>query len=959
MFWLVVLAPAARGATLDFPDFTSTAGLTFSDEATVAITADGTVVRLVPDEAWKLGVVSSAAPVDVTRFSTTFSFRMTGGEGLVFAIRTASSVGVQDGIGFVTFVPGVDVEFDAAWSGHDPYPNHVGIDVNGPVSIATAAVAPPLDDGNRWWAWVDYDGTTLEVRASQTGVRPATPFLSRTVDVAAIVGAPTAFVAIAGLNTVPHGTQDLISWTYTDATTFELCANHADDDGDGLVDGDDPDCIDPPLVFADFSSTTGLVVGDLAHTLATNDGTVLRLTDAAPNQSGRVNTREPRGVARFSTAFSFRLSDRGGITDGREPGGDFLLLTLTRPDKLTDDVAIAFDTYENTHVADPDTNHVELDLYGNFASVAVAGVCARFDDGDPWFAWADYDGRTLEVRLARTVERPADPTLTSPLDVRAVLGQDTALVGFLAKTFSAWEAMDILSWTYESALRYELCGNGNDDDGDGFADCADPDCAAASVCTGPGTLVFPDFTDPRPLCLTDDAHILPNGGAPSLQLTAAQFDHMGCAMSDRRLGIARFSTAFSFRIPGRQYYFEDVEEGGDGFVFVVDAVTPVLKPERFGHGIGYADNPSSVAVEFDTHKNFGPWEVSSNHLGLDVDGDIASVAVADIGPRWDDGQLWFAWIDYDGTTLEVRASRTDARPANPLLAYAIDIPSAIGSDRAHVGFTASTGASVEAPEILSWTYTAAVHAEMCANGTDEDGDGLSDCADPDCDAAPGCIEGNPCLRLICQRDYCEREVQAGVVCGDDGDPCTLDRCATDGACHHEIPGAGACGPAAPRAATLTLRDHARDVRDAFVWRWRGRDDFLDVGNPAIGTSLALCVLDGSSSPPAVRFSATTPTGNACGGRACWRGSSHGRFGEFRYTDRSKAGRLRAVDLALGPSGKGRIIIRGRGTGLDLPALPLTPPVVVRLQRTDGGGCWEAGFSHAARNRPGAFSAVSD
>src|SRR5262245_37904922 len=87
--WLLVLARAAFANTLAFPDFSSTTGLVLSHDAIAATTSDGAVVRLVPDEAYKTGFLFAAAPIGITRFSTAFSFRMTGGEGILFAMKPA------------------------------------------------------------------------------------------------------------------------------------------------------------------------------------------------------------------------------------------------------------------------------------------------------------------------------------------------------------------------------------------------------------------------------------------------------------------------------------------------------------------------------------------------------------------------------------------------------------------------------------------------------------------------------------------------------------------------------------------------------------------------------------------------------------------------------------------------------------------------------------------------------
>lgn len=52
-------------------------------------------------------------------------------------------------------------------------------------------------------------------------------------------------------------------------------------------------------------------------------------------------------------------------------------------------------------------------------------------------------------------------------------------------------------------------------------------------------------------------------------------------------------------------------------------------------------------------------------------------------------------------------------------------------------------------------------------------------------------------------------------------------------------------------------------------------------------------------------------------------------------------------------------VRGAGAWLGVPALGLTPPVIVRLLRDDAPVCWEATYSAATVNDATGFKAQSD
>ena len=70
--------------------------------------------------------------------------------------------------------------------------------------------------------------------------------------------------------------------------------------------------------------------------------------------------------------------------------------------------------------------------------------------------------------------------------------------------------------------------------------------------------------------------------------------------------------------------------------------------------------------------------------------------------RFNNGSPWYVWVDYNGTTLEVRISQVNARPASPTLSSNVNLASVLGTTNAFVGFTAGTGAGFETHDILQW-----------------------------------------------------------------------------------------------------------------------------------------------------------------------------------------------------------------------------------------------------------------
>jgi len=172
-------------------------------------------------------------PIDpTTDFSATFEFRIDSGingaaDGFTFTVSDDPTVLGGSG-GFLGIaelyrdqieqidiprgvVNGVSVEFDTWVNGqaegaNDPGAvDHIGIDFNGNLSSEVFTILNPpgshgiLSDGSVWTAWIDYNAADnlLEVRASNNGIRPASPTVSAGVDLVALTG-PQAYVGFTG-----------------------------------------------------------------------------------------------------------------------------------------------------------------------------------------------------------------------------------------------------------------------------------------------------------------------------------------------------------------------------------------------------------------------------------------------------------------------------------------------------------------------------------------------------------------------------------------------------------------------------------------------------------------------------------------------------------------------------------------------------------------------------------------
>jgi hypothetical protein len=153
---------------------------------------------------------------------------------------------------------------------------------------------------------------------------------------------------------------------------------------------------------------------------------------------------------------------------------------------------------------------------------------------------------------------------------------------------------------------------------------------------------------------------------------------------------ASFSGYFEFQITN------PINGGADGIVFAVQTQSNTAGSP--GGGIGYQGIAPSVGIEFDTWDNTRDGIAdgfSANHVGIDLNGSMNSVAIAPAPAQLDGGSIFHAWVDYNGVTdlLEVRLALSDARPVSPLLAYSVDLVGVLGQTDAFIGFTSGTGSA--------------------------------------------------------------------------------------------------------------------------------------------------------------------------------------------------------------------------------------------------------------------------
>ncbi|MEE4118154.1 MAG: L-type lectin-domain containing protein [Paracoccaceae bacterium] len=153
----------------------------------------------------------------------------------------------------------------------------------------------------------------------------------------------------------------------------------------------------------------------------------------------------------------------------------------------------------------------------------------------------------------------------------------------------------------------------------------------------------------------------------------------------------RFSASFAFRIG---------PAGADGLVFMVqNDLAGASARGGAGGNMGYGNFPGagigpSIAVEFDTFDNGASLgDPNGNHMGIDTNGNVVSVATAIPSFSLEAGVTRYAFVDYDGATLTAIVNDTNATtgPNATAISAPFDLDGELGS-QGFFGFSAATGA---------------------------------------------------------------------------------------------------------------------------------------------------------------------------------------------------------------------------------------------------------------------------
>ena len=514
----------------------------------------------------------------------------------------------------------------------------------------------------------------------------------------------------------------------------------------GLVAAAAPALADDAFSYANFSDLSGLGVnGNAAGTL---DGaqSVLRITPAIANQSGSAfRAVNMSGDYSFSTMFDFRLhggaggpdvtgdplgadgmlfvlhQDTRGTAARGEPGGNmgfFAAATNVTTPRITPALAIEFDTWEAgifdvPFNVDTNGNHVGINVLGanpylsSFSLAQTPSLSATplsLNNGTRHFAWVDYDGSTkeLSVYLANDSDKPASPLLSRTLPLDQIFSGNTVYAGFTAGTGGATNNHDLWSWNFSTAPS------------------SMPPSPPVPPPFTPVNVALPNFADPGAI----DFQL--NGNAAfvgdRLRVVPSVNNQRGTAYLRDPMTLpegSTFSAQFAFQMTNG-FTTEGAPNGdvpgADGLMFVLQSQDEFALG-TLGAGVGlFGTRGGFLAVEFDTWSSgsFDPAGVpaTGNHLGINasgfsgINGSGAQVRVPMAAPfLWNDGQTHFAWVEYDGTNLNVFVANEDLKPLVPMATMPIDLDlifNDINGRNIWAGFTSGTGGARNDTDVLSF-----------------------------------------------------------------------------------------------------------------------------------------------------------------------------------------------------------------------------------------------------------------
>ncbi len=189
------------------------------------------------------------------------------------------------------------------------------------------------------------------------------------------------------------------------------------------------------------------------------NGARLELTDGGASEASSAWFTTPVNVQSFTTDFSLQLTNpnadgmtfaiqNAGTTALGSAGGGlgYASSTCGSTSGILTSVAVKFDLFQNCQEGNNSTG-----LYTNGASPTVPAITlgggVNLHSGDIFQVHMTYDGTKLTMTITDTVTN-ATFTTSWTINIPAIVGGNTAYVGFTGGTGGQTAKQEIISWTY-------------------------------------------------------------------------------------------------------------------------------------------------------------------------------------------------------------------------------------------------------------------------------------------------------------------------------------------------------------------------------------------------------------------------------------------------------------------------------------------------------------------------------
>src|SRR5271155_4453717 len=186
------------------------------------------------------------------------------------------------------------------------------------------------------------------------------------------------------------------------------------------------------------------------------NGSALQLTNGGQDEAGSAFYATPVNIQAFTTDFTFQLSN---------PSADGMTFTIQNVgtgalggaggslgyDGIGESVAIKFDLYSNAGEG-PDSTGLYTDgAAPNVPAINLSSTGINLHSGAPMAVDIAYNGTNLSLKITDTVTL-ATWSDTFAVNIPAIVGGDTAYVGFTGGTGGLTSSQQVTFWTYAAGL---------------------------------------------------------------------------------------------------------------------------------------------------------------------------------------------------------------------------------------------------------------------------------------------------------------------------------------------------------------------------------------------------------------------------------------------------------------------------------------------------------------------------